>query len=232
MLCWIGGKMDANIEFQELFMAKREVDQIKCPYCGSKETSKIIYGIPVMTEELAKEFRFGKIILGGCKKTEMETEDGTQIILDPQRYCNHCQKEFAFPPYYWKRVLVGRYEDMTEMVEFEVGGYSGGTKRIRIKKNDKGASVHYIRATYVKDPTCTEYQITKQRWMRLVDRLYNKLYIHEWEEEYVEPGVFDGTQWHLKITIRENHQMVIYGSNSFPPYWNELNALFCRFMKE
>ena len=34
-----------------------------------------------------------------------------------------------------------------------------------------------------------EYRLTPRRWRNLTDRLYNKLYIHEWKKNYDAPHV-------------------------------------------
>lgn len=39
---------------------------IKCPACGAKAVARILYGMPIFSEELEEELREGKITLGGC----------------------------------------------------------------------------------------------------------------------------------------------------------------------
>ena len=60
-----------------VFLKKR-----KCPYCGSRDIAKIIYGYPVMSEEMEEEIKQGKIVLGGC-------------LLREEKYCcNSCDRKF------------------------------------------------------------------------------------------------------------------------------------------
>lgn len=58
--------------------------QIKCPFCGSINTARIIYGMPALSliEEKLKE---GKVILGG------DDIEGDNL---PARKCNECGREF------------------------------------------------------------------------------------------------------------------------------------------
>lgn len=38
----------------------------KCPACGSKRVASIMYGYPILSEELEKQLEAGEITLGGC----------------------------------------------------------------------------------------------------------------------------------------------------------------------
>ena len=59
--------------------------QYKCPYCGSTNTAKILYGMPAFSLELQDKIKRGKIVLGGCCVADN----------DPDRQCNDCEKEFC-----------------------------------------------------------------------------------------------------------------------------------------
>jgi rubrerythrin len=39
---------------------------IKCPICGFKPVGTILYGMPMMDDELEKEIESGTTIIGGC----------------------------------------------------------------------------------------------------------------------------------------------------------------------
>ena len=219
-----------GLPWNQDFIVRNKKAQIKCPRCGSKDTARIQYGMPAFTEELQKKLSSGKIHLGGCCIFGAEDETGRRVSLDPACYCNHCKKEFASPAYLQEQGIVKAYPDLVEAIEFQVGGYFYGTTCIHIKKNEKGALVH------VDYFPCSEVfpedkQITALRWMRLVNRLYNELYIHEWKKNYVDPCVMDGTQWHLEIKLSGRRKRSIKGSNDYPPYWAELKELFRPFAK-
>ncbi len=211
------------------FSVRNKKAQIKCPYCGSTDTARILYGMPAFSDELQKKLDSGKVHLGGCCLMGIKTEDGEMIQTDPKRYCNHCRKEFAKPAYWQNKDQIVYYPDMVEALEFEVGGYFGGTTRITIRKDPKGALVHVDYFNGIPDTPPSDRQITPLRWMRLVDRLFNELYVHEWRKKYVDPYVLDGTQWSLEISLGGRRKRTIYGSNAFPPYWSELKSLFRSF---
>lgn len=213
------------------FVVHNKKAQIKCPYCGSKDTARILYGMPDITEDLQEKLDSGKVHLGGDVIIAISTDDGKMIYTDPERYCNHCKKEFGRPPYWHKDDLFAYYPDMVEAITFEVGGFFQGRTIVSIKKNPKGALVRVGQFPHKIDGPVEDRQITPLRWMRLVNKLYNELYINEWKKSYEDPNVLDGTQWELEIKLNGRRKRTYSGSNAYPPYWMELIALFSPFAK-
>jgi hypothetical protein len=37
-----------------------------CPLCGSQQVARILYGMPAFNEDLERNLRIGKWVLGGC----------------------------------------------------------------------------------------------------------------------------------------------------------------------
>lgn len=76
------------------FVVRNKEGQPECPYCGSTDTARILYGMPAMDDEMARKIEAGKIALGGCIINV--DENGTAI--SPDRKCNMCGKEFTSEP--------------------------------------------------------------------------------------------------------------------------------------
>jgi hypothetical protein len=59
--------------------------RMKCPHCGSKRTSRILYGMPSNKLSARLYFKLNRIVLGGC------------VICDdaPSHYCNTCEEGFG-----------------------------------------------------------------------------------------------------------------------------------------
>lgn len=212
------------------FVVHNKSAQIKCPYCGSKSTARILYGMPAFNDDLEKKISDGKISIGGCKLMGVEI-DGAYVQTNPKRFCNTCKKQFASPP-----LLIAKdwssaeyYHDIVTSIRFSVGGYFQGRTEVIIKKNNKGALVKVTR--FPDEDAPEDRQITKTRWDRILYNLYCQLYIHEWKRTYDDPSVKDGTQWELEIKLTNRRKRVYSGSNAFPPYWKELVALFRPFTK-
>ena len=136
---------DEGLPWKLGFVVHNKKAQIKCPYCGSVDTARILYGKPALSDELQVKIDAGKIRLGGCRKNTVWTEDGSCIELDPKRCCNRCGKRFARPAYWQNRGQIASYIDMVESIEYEVGGFFEGHTGIRIRRDPKGALVQAYR---------------------------------------------------------------------------------------
>ena len=58
----------------------------KCPYCGGRHTARILYGMPLMDEQMRRLVDEKIIVLGGCLMSDR----------NPDYYCNDCGREFRF----------------------------------------------------------------------------------------------------------------------------------------
>ena len=206
--------------------------QIKCPYCGSTNTGSYLYGYPLYSERLQKKMDAGKVILGGCKIIPASV-GGYTLDGQPHKHCNNCKKGFATSPVlfnkktgYWET-----YIDQTRSVRFFIGGYFGGSTEIQIKENDKGALVSVDKFPIPDLDMVRERQITSGKWARILIKLYDEMYVHEWKKNYTDPYVLDGEQWELEIGLDGGRKRTYHGSNAYPPYWPELKKIFREYAK-
>lgn len=208
--------------------------RIKCPFCGSKNTARIQYGYPLFSEELQQQLDEGSVKLGGCVINSVVV-NGEHIQTDPGRYCNDCKKSFAKPPLIISkyRSIAEDYRDIVESVRFRVGGFLVGTHEVKISKNESGALVE-VDAFPVFDPEEIkerERRITEKEWNKILDSLYGRLFLHEWRKKYDDPDILDGTQWELEIKLTKGRKRSYYGSNMYPPYWENLKRIFKPYAK-
>ena len=63
--------------------------QYKCPYCGSTDSAKYIYGFVGLDGLVRRKVEEGKWILGGCEIS------GTEDFR--KRHCKACNKDFYIP---------------------------------------------------------------------------------------------------------------------------------------
>ena len=221
-----------GLPFNLDFAVRNKRAQIKCPYCGSRNTARILYGLPAFSDDLQAKLDSGKLHLGGCCISGVRDGNGGMINLDPGRYCNDCHKEFARPPYLVAkdRMSAEAYCDIVTGIRFSYGGFFQGHTEIKIKRTKEGAAVSVSQFPIEKEPV-EDKQITSLRWMRLVNRLYSELYIHEWKKAYDNYEILDGEQWSLELTLTNRRKRTYGGSNAYPPYWPELKALFRPFLR-
>ena len=218
--------MDEGLPYHLEFIVKNRRAQIKCPRCGSKNTARILYGMPAYSEEMERKLNDGKLYLGGCLVTDH----------DPARHCNECYRNFATPPVIEKDGVIEDYRDIVTGISFSCGGYFGGETSLEIKSTKAGIMVRvnsnsFDLEKYPDNLYPMEYKITELRWQRLINKLYTELYVHEWKKKYVDYDILDGEQWNLEISLTGRRKRTYYGSNDYPPYWKELNQLLKPFMR-
>ena len=201
-------------------MAKT-MSRIKCPHCGSTNTARIQYGMPVINEKLIADIDAGKICLGGCCISD----------YDPTRHCNECNNDFGYPPAIFSEEgkITDYYNMCVNSLEFRIGGFFGGYNIVKIIMNKDGALAcsHHFPTDY---DTKKEVQISHEEWREIIDKLFFKMYLCDWEHEYIDSEVCDGTQWSLSLGLYDGSEKVYSGSNAFPPYMKQLKNLFKKYM--
>ena len=61
---------------------------------------------------------------------------------------------------------------------------------------------------------------------RLMDKLFNKLRVQDWEHEYWNNDICDGTQWKLSFRLSSGERYEISGSNEYPEGFDLLSRMF------
>ena len=191
----------------------------KCPKCGSGRIAPIIYGMPVFDEVMERGLRENKLYLGGCCIGPAA----------PEYHCFNCSKNVGSPP-----VLDGEdgCEDLRELVtsvSFENVGYLLGYKMLRIEKT---ADAITLAVDFLEVPHPMRREMTVEEWRELLDSLFCGLYLHEWQKRFTDPHVLDGEHWSLELALAGRRRLKYWGNNAFPPYWEELQALFEPFFAE
>ena len=219
-----------GLPFHLDYIVHNKKAQIKCPYCSSINTARILYGLPVFSEEFQKKLDNGKFAIGGCSISGVPA-DGGMIQTDPTRVCNNCKKKFGKPPLIISREMDSAedYRSIVKSIYFSVGGFFQGNTKVTITRNKKGALVEVEKTHSMEE--IPDRQITKKKWNRILNSLYDKMYLHEWKKTYYDFDVLDGEQWELKIRLTGNRRRNYEGSNAYPPYWPELTKLFREYTK-
>jgi len=222
--------MVEGLPFNLQFVVRNKKAQIRCPKCGSPNTARYLYGYPVFNERMQKKIDTGKLVLGGCC-IHAQMINGQYVNLMPARYCNECHKDFGTPPVLVtpKKNTAEFYRDIVRSIKFSIEAYRGGETEVTITRNEDGASVKAFQFPDVLN-TPEDKEITEQKWFKIVDKLYGKLYLHEWKKEYTPTDIFeDGEYWNLTVKLTNGRVRRYNGSNAYPPYWNELKKIFREF---
>lgn len=202
--------------------------RMKCPYCGSSNIAKIIWGMPDYTALLEMDKRKEKYIIGGCCITGN----------DPAFKCLECYRGFGTPP-----VLKGAEEaeavnqvllsEIITGVRFEVGGFFDGYDRVEIvwKGGRRALCAYHVPLSNDKEPFVLR-EFSAREWSALMNKLFSRLFVHEWKHEYNNDDILDGTQWCLELKLDSRKDYVISGSNAFPPLYGELEKMFLKYLRE
>ena len=188
----------------------KNVRHKKCPMCGSRDTAKILYGLPAYNEELENKLNSHTIYLGGCVITP----------TDPKYHCFSCNEDFGTPPVFISDYGHENYIDLIKEIEISYGGYFNGYTVIKLRKSDNKYFASKEKIGSDRDERKTECELTHFEWQRNLKKLYEGFFLHEWDERY-DNSYMDGEQWHIIVKLTNNCQHKIYGSNAYPPYWPE-----------
>ncbi len=228
----IGNNKAEVSPFNPEFIVRNKNAQIICPRCGSTNTARYQYGYPAYSEDFQRKLDSEKIVLGGCCISSVEV-NGEQVFDMPERFCNACKKDFGMPPilYNNKEEKYENYRDVVNGIKFSIGAYLGGFTDITIKKSKDGAIVHVDKPlVFPRNPDechdLEDKQITLAKWNKIVSKLYEKIYIHEWNKDYTDIGVLDGTHWEVEITLEGRRKRTYSGSNAYPPNWSDFVKIF------
>ena len=213
------------------FVVKNKKAQVKCPFCGSRNTARLLFGLPACSEGMRKKLDEGKIALAGCRVETILV--GEELVWNvPERTCNDCGKEFATPP-----ILVAKdhgsaefYTDIVKAVELSISQARGGETIIKFIKKQKGALVKVESLGLFQLPP-DDRQISMAKWDSILDELFSHMYLHEWKKNYkVDKDiiVMDGEEWTLKVRMNGTRAFRYHGKDAYPAYWPELKKLINR----
>ncbi len=214
---------------------------MKCIKCGSGRVAPILYGMPAFSEELERKLNSQKLYLGDCCVTG----------ADPKYHCFECKKNFGIPPILLSKKGQEDYRDIVTSICFSDGGFFGGYDIVEIKPdcNERLHKIQFenlnetellrecpltlqVSSGYGSDKPVFQRVITQTEWKKILNQLFCKLYIHEWKKSYTDDRILDGEQWELSITLTKGRHRNYYGSNAYPPLWEELKKLFRPFFAE
>ncbi len=193
---------------------------MKCPKCGSNNYAEILYGLPVLYDELEDDSNNNKVLLVGC------------ILFkdSPKYYCNNCGFKFGSEPLYYNKEESDYvdYRDTVEFFFFSIGGFDHGYDKIVFRKKSSSVTL-LIMLSLISGKEKVTKELTFDDWSKFLNTLYLDLLIHEWKSEYYNFNIFDGTQWEVSIALENGSTVKYRGSNDFPVYWNDFIKLINPF---
>jgi len=98
---------------------------------------------------------------------------------------------------------------MNDIIEFSCGGYFGGYNTIRFSNGT--VTLSNSQAPFNEQ----NKKVSEERLAAFWEKV-ETIGVWDWQDEYIDPNILDGTQWHL-ILVHGDREKKIYGSNMFPP---------------
>lgn len=187
----------------------RDINSRKCPFCGSMELRKYLYGEPSF------DYDENKYILGGCEIT------GNQ----PTHKCKKCGKNI-----YPDTNFIMPGNDNLSKESIRIG--------IQNKKNNYVLSLNHLRESETYDLLFADLNklsgkviseistnVPERYYSQFVSKLYN--IISDWKDVY--PGE-SNIIWSVEFDTEHNTRS-ISGNGSFPSNWNEFIDLISEYEK-
>lgn len=186
----------------------------KCPCCDSTKIVKIQYGYPSFEASQRKD-----IFLGGC----CFLEGG------PTKHCKTCKLNFgAYSTGFLERVV---------SFDFYVGGYFGTSHHLIIKDRNvkywatNNSSYDNKSSDDLNEVKVLELKFNKKTYDYFLFSLAESR-IDSWKVEYIQENVYDGTQWHLILELKNGNVIEKHGSNAYPIRWEKFIRVLQRFINK
>jgi len=177
----------------------------QCPRCESKDTLKILYGMP--SREI---FESGKYWIGGC--CILIDEDGE--ILDPEYHCKSCGYEWS------KKQAIDDWYRSIEVLKVSIGSCFVKTAKVVI--DFKGSNIQWG-PVFPNEELKNKKDLSKKDIDMILRELITSDFL-KWKAKYINEEILDGTQWEIEY-IMKNKLRKIHGSNDYPNGWSKFTCL-------
>jgi len=171
----------------------------QCPRCGSKDTVKIVYGMP--TEEL---FNTDKYWIGGCC---IEIGDDGEKI-SPDYHCKACGHEWN------KKQAIHDWYSSIESLTVSIASFGGINGKIII--DFKNFNIQWEPILYMKD-FVDKKNLNKHEIETILNTLIDSDFLN-WKAKYGDENIIDGMQCEIEYIIKQKKKKISC-LNEFPDKW-------------
>ena len=113
-------------------------------------------------------------------------------------------------------------------IEASVGGYFGGYYQVEVDLENN--LVSWTRGGEGELEETVHRNIRLATVKKFLEQL-ETLDLLDWEAEYIDPGVLDGTQWHVEI-VMYGITITKHGSNCYPEQWGEFRQAISKIARK
>ena len=194
---------------------------MKCTLCGSTRIAPIRYGLPDFTEEVVRQMENEEVYFGGC------------MILPgyPHFHCFACDRNIASRPVLRSKQGLEDYRKIVTGIRFAAGSTPDDFFQLLVGRKDDHIQLEVRpKPGDPRDPFKRE--MTEGEWEDLLEQLYGRLYLHEWNRVFIRRNDPDGERWELDVRLTRDRADRYMGLGGCPPYWEELQQVFRPFFCE
>jgi len=113
-------------------------------------------------------------------------------------------------------------------IEACVGGYFGGFYQVEVDLENNLVSWTHGGEGELEETVHRNIRLTTVK--KFLEQL-ETINLLNWEAEYVDQGIMDGTQWHVKM-VMEGHSITKHGSNDYPEQWGEFRQIITNIARK
>ncbi len=219
-------------------MPYTNIKRVMCPFCGSRNTGKYVYGFPGPELWEVAYKPNPALIIGGCC-----IEISPRGKTNPSHHCHACNRDFGRPSKatYKEKGTLDLYHPYVEganRIEFEVGGYGGPTYAIRLTPQNirliaspiTGSAGLQYGVEGINGAIDKTVPFTTRSFRAVARHLFHKFFLADWKREYLDLDILDGEQWQLTVHFdKASGPLKISGSNVYPPYYRPLLSYLRKF---
>ncbi len=196
---------------QELYDIPKSIDSDseKCPYCGSVELWKYLYGEP--TYDYDKD----KYVLGGCEITGKK----------PIYKCKKCGKDIYRDSEFELPIIANKSNESIKInIKNDKNNYVLMLNHFYNPEvyNLTFLDLNNLDGKYISDASMN---LSKKYYDQFVSKLYS--IISNWQDNYQGES---NVEWNIKFDMKDNTR-VISGNGGFPSNWNEFIDLMSEYEK-
>ena len=122
---------------------------------------------------------------------------------------------------------MSQYEKIKK-IEASVGGYFGGFYQVEVDLENNLVSWTHGGEGELEETVHRNIRLTTVK--KFLEQL-ETINLLNWEAKFIDPGVLDGTQWHVEI-VMDGHSITKHGSNDYPEQWGKFRHAISKIARK
>lgn len=121
-----------------------------------------------------------------------------------------------------------RQYEKIKKIEAHIGGYFGGYYQVEVDLEHN--LVSWTTGGEGELEETVHRNIRSATAKKFLEQL-ETLELLNWEAEYIDPGVLNGTQWHVE-RVMDGHTVTKHGINEYPEQWGKFRHAISKIARK